>query len=151
MKGDICKISPINQAGIGDYLALLNEFRTEQKLPRSVMTESLLREQVMARHRRFAIHLAQINGSKIGFVSFQSFYEPSSGVLGLHLCDLFVKVEHRRCGIGQRLFYSCKKVALKTNKSFVWWVTRTDNFAMNTLSQEVGASYASVNSVFLRL
>jgi GNAT superfamily N-acetyltransferase len=128
---------------------MLADFRAQEGLPRTALTPERVQQDVFAVRRRVAIHVARSGTALLGFITFKSFYDPGSGVDGMHLCDLYVRDDQRRRGIGLDLFHSCKAVSLRTGKAFVWWVTRLDNDPMLSLASRVGAAHAPVHSVVL--
>lgn len=145
------KISPLKEREVSDYLALLSRFRAEESLPKSLANAQSVKQDVLTTRRRVAIHIARDPGGPIGFVSFQNFFEPSAGVLGFHLCDVYVIEAYRSRGIGKELVMSCRRAALLSSRRFIWWAARKDNLKAIRLSRAVGANISLVNSVSLMI
>lgn len=145
------RISPLRACEISQYLALLQRFREEEGLPRTSLGVSQIANNVFSRNRRVAIHVARIRADIIGFVSFRKFYEPSAGVSGIHLCDIYVDPAYRRRGVSRQLFQSCKRAGLLTKVTFIWWVTNICNTRAMNLALAVGATSSTVNSVLLKI
>ena len=144
-------VSPLKHCEIEIYLAMLNQFRADEGLPHTLVNASHLRQSVFTTKRRLAIHVARNKTCIAGFISFKKFYEPGSGLDGFHLCDLFVKDQYRRSGIGKDLLASCKRVATATEKSFIWWVTQTDNEIALSLFKKMGVQYSMIYSFVLNI
>lgn len=120
-------IGPLRPFEIAKFLELLSEFRNTQNLPATLVDSRKAFDATFSKRRKLAVHAARVNGDLIGFVTFRTFYEPSAGVQGIHLCDLFVKLGHRRDGIGRRLLESVQRACVRNKGQFVWWMTSVTN------------------------
>ena len=130
---------------------LARQLRAEfgQPVP-PIVTDSILRD-VMGSPARIRVHVAVRAGHIFGYVSYQDFYEPSSGKHGIHLCDVYVEQEERRRGTGARLIQMVSAEAASRGKEFVWWLADQSNDAAHRFYEALGARSVLARSYVISL
>lgn len=75
---------------------------------------------------QFTVLVAEHDGTLIGYALFHDTYEPSFAARGVYLADIYVSPEMRRRGVGRALLAGVARDAAARQRTFVWWVGRTD-------------------------
>lgn len=132
-----------------DQLPLVVEMafamRAERGEPAPALTAGALQDRL---HGDDAPRLfcAVINPGATGYVLFQDTFDPASFLPGTHLCDIYVRPEARRHGLGQRLLQHVIDHGRARRRNFVWWATALDNGPMLALTEAMGGRHGEIRS-----
>jgi GNAT superfamily N-acetyltransferase len=74
----------------------------------------------------FEVLLAESGGAIVGYALFHLSYEPSYSARGVYLSDLYVTPDRRPEGVGRALLARVAREAAARGRTFVWWVSRTN-------------------------
>lgn len=105
-------IEPINSKNFNDFLFLIEKLAEYEKLtPPDAEAKIRLKEDGLEKEPKYEAYLALLDGKAVGYLIFFMTYSSFVARKTLYLEDIFVLEEHRREGIGQKLFEFCVKLA----------------------------------------
>jgi ribosomal protein S18 acetylase RimI-like enzyme len=148
------RASPEDAAAVAAMSRALREIDGDP--PQHLTAEALLRDG-FGPEPQFALLVAELDESVVGYALFHDSYEPIYAARGVYLCDLFVKSEARRQGVGRALVAAVARDARNRGRSFVWWVSRPHNKAAHAFYAELKAftepvvAFAVFDEAFERL
>ena len=102
-------------------LGFIKELAEYEKMSDQVVAdENLLKEWIFDKNKAEVIFALE-DGKEVGFALFFYTYSTFVGRAGLHLEDLFVKVDYRGKGHGKRLIKEVAKIAERRNCGRLEW------------------------------
>jgi len=118
------KIRRATKDDVPTILHLVRELAIYEKEPNAVVaTEADFIRDGFGDHPRFHVHLAESDGTIIGFALWFFTWSTWRGTRCLHLEDLFVLPEHRKKGAGLLLMKELARAAVDTGCArFIWQV-----------------------------
>jgi GNAT superfamily N-acetyltransferase len=75
---------------------------------------------------QFDVLVAESDSVLIGYALFHDAYEPAYAARGVYLSDVYVTPGRRREGVGRALLARVAREATARGRTFIWWVSRTD-------------------------
>lgn len=120
-----------------DFIKALADY--EKLLHEVVATEEVLRETLFGKHAHAEVIIGYLDNKPISFALF--FHNSSTflGRPGIYLEDLFVKLEARGLGVGQKMLSYLAKLAKDRNCGRLeWWVLDWNETAIN-FYKKIGA------------
>jgi ribosomal protein S18 acetylase RimI-like enzyme len=78
-------------------------------------------------------------GQSVGYCLYEGIYDPISHADGFYLCDIFIEPSFRRHGFGKLLIDALKRIATDRGKSFIWWVSASENAQANSFYKSIKA------------
>ena len=111
-------------ADVPVVLQLVRDLATYEREPDAVeATEDLLREGLFGAAPSAYCHVAELDGSVVGFALWYVTFSTWKGRPGLWLEDLFVQPEARGHGVGKALLQHLASVCVERGYArFEWWV-----------------------------
>lgn len=131
---------PADSTRIAELAALFGEYQREEcKLD----AEKIVRDG-FGRKRAFWCHVAELNGSVVGYALVTPWYEPAAAARGLYVADLFVCEHARRQGVGRELLRTVCIEALERRCVFVGWLSKDWNELAHEFYRGTGAVHDPV-------
>ena len=87
----------------------------------------------------FEVLIAERGSAVVGYALFHLSYEPSYSARGVYLCDLYVRPEARRAGIGRALAAAVAARTKELGRTYVWWVAKDWNETALAFYRSLGA------------
>ncbi len=128
------EIRAAREADADFIFAMIVALAEYEKSPGSVLgTPEMLRDALFTQRPYAEAVIAELNGERVGFALYHGTFSTWHCRPGLWLEDLFVLPEHRRHGIGERIFRHVAQIAVDRGCSrFNWtaldWNTPALNF-----------------------
>lgn len=105
-------IERINSENFDDFISLIEQLAAYERLiPPDDRAKARLKRDGLAPEPKFEAYLANLGGSPVGYLIFFMTYSSFLALPTLYIEDIFVLEEHRRRGIGQKLFEYCVEIA----------------------------------------
>jgi GNAT superfamily N-acetyltransferase len=121
---------------LADLVRELNAFHGDPV--ENCTAETLLRDGFGDRPA-FAVFLAELDGTPVGYALYHDCYEPVYAARGVYLSDLYVSSAARRSGAGRALIAAVAAEARRRGAIFVGWVSRRWNTAAQDFYRRLGA------------
>ncbi len=118
---------------------LVTELATQQGDPSEHISAERFRRDAFKPAPEFEVLIAERAGAVVGYALFHLSYEPSYAARGIYLCDLYVRPEARRAGIGRALAAAVAARAKELDRTYVWWVAKDWNEAALAFYRSLGA------------
>jgi GNAT superfamily N-acetyltransferase len=134
-----------------NIIKMAQEFRAEFRNTAVGANERFFLRDAFEEPRRLVAFVAEIRGHVGGYISAQSFYEPSSALSGMLVCDLYVSLPHRNQGLGRALIQGISEYATTTGGRFLLWYSDPNNQLANNFYAKVGAKSLCVMAHTLKL
>lgn len=117
-------IRPATVSDVPDLLALIRELAAYEKEPDAVVaTEDDLRVALFGPDPSAGCHVAELDGTVVGFALWYRTFSTWQGKPGMWLEDLFVRPDARRAGLGKALLVTLAHEAVTRGWTrFEWWV-----------------------------
>ncbi|MDJ0948285.1 MAG: GNAT family N-acetyltransferase [Alphaproteobacteria bacterium] len=115
------------------------ELNVHQRDPVENFTVEVVRQDGFGESPAFEVLLAELDGAPVGYALFYGAYETGFGIAGLYLCDLYVREEARRHGVGRALVAAVASAAKDRDKNFVWWASKEWNTEAQAFYRALGA------------
>ncbi len=115
------------------------ELNLHQGDPVEHFTPAAVRRDGFGEAPQFNVLVAERDGRILGYALFCDAYESSYAARGLYLCDLYVRPQARRHGIGRALMAAVASAAKARDKSFVWWASKPWNSGAQAFYRALGA------------
>lgn len=116
------KILPATVADVPTILGLIRELASYEKLLHEVVaTEALLQRNLFGEQPFAECLLAWDDGAPVAFALFFHNFSTFLGRPGLHLEDLYVRLEHRGRGIGKALLQHLARLAVARGCGRLEW------------------------------
>jgi GNAT superfamily N-acetyltransferase len=128
------EIRPARQADVDFMFTMIVGLAEYEKSPGSVLgTPAMLSHALFAERPHAEAVIAELDGERVGFALFHGTFSTWHCLPGIWLEDFFVLPEHRRHGIGERMFRHVAQIAVDRGCSrFSWsaldWNTPALNF-----------------------
>ena len=133
----------IRPAQPGDEVAihgLIRELAQYEKLLHEVVADAAdLRETLFGEKPVAEARVAELSGTIVAFALYFHTYSTFEGRRGLYLEDLYVKTEHRGCGIGSALLRELAQLALQRNCARFEWAALDWNEPAIRVYRGIGA------------
>jgi GNAT superfamily N-acetyltransferase len=111
-KEDSLIIKRVNADLFEDFLGLINKLAEFEKLsPPNEEAERRLRQDCLADNSKFQAAVGIIGGKCVSYVIYFFTYSSFLALPTLYLEDIFILEEHRRQGVGEKMFSYCKQIA----------------------------------------
>lgn len=122
------------------FLSLINALADFEKLkrPSSAARKRLLRD-AFGKNRRFDAYLAFVDRKAVGYAIVFETYSSFLALPTLYLEDIFILPEHRKSGIGKKLFLHCLAEADRRGCGRMEWVVLTWNTNAIQFYNRIGA------------
>jgi ribosomal protein S18 acetylase RimI-like enzyme len=124
--------------------ALVAELAEQQGDPTEHISCEAFKRDAFKPSPEFEVLLAEADGGVIGYALFHLSYEPSYSARGVYLCDLYVRPEARRRGIGRALAAAVAGRAKALGRSYVWWVSKPWNETALAFYRSLGVESTAV-------
>lgn len=119
--------------------ALVRELATQQGDPTGHISVERFRRDAFKPAPEFEVLIAERAGAVAGYAMFHLSYEPSYAARGVYLCDLYVRPEARRAGIGRALAAAVAARTKELGRTYVWWVAKDWNDTALAFYRSLGA------------
>jgi len=127
------KIRKVDHSNVEDFVGLIVELAKFERLPPPGEEEKRrLSEHALSRPPPFEAFIAQMGGKAVGYITYYFTYSTFLAKPTLFLEDIFVLEEHRRAGIGERLFDHCLLVSREKGCGRLEWSVL--NWNVNAIS-----------------
>jgi GNAT superfamily N-acetyltransferase len=122
-----------------EFLNLVEELAKFEKLapPNDAAKRRLIRDIFIK--RRLSLLVALVDGELVGYALYYFTYSSFLAKPTLYLEDLFIKDNHRRRGIGTKLFFECVKKAKKLGCGRMEWAVLNWNKKAIKFYEGIGA------------
>ncbi len=116
------KIEKINHENFNNFLDLIDKLAAYEKLdPPNRQAKHRLRVDGLYENPKYEAYLARLDDNYVGYIIYFMNYSSFLALPTLYLEDIFVLKEHRKKGIGQKLFNFCVKKAKEKNCGRIEW------------------------------
>ena len=133
-----------NEADVPAILSLIQGIAEYEKLSHEVTaTESQVRESLFGARPYAECLLGCVNSEPVGFAVFFHNFSTFLAKPGLYLEDLFVRPEHRGCGLGKALIKAVAKIAVERGCGRYEWTVLDWNQPAIDFYQSLGAEMKS--------
>lgn len=137
-------IRPASEADVPVILSLIRGIAEYEKLSHEVTaTESEVRESLFGARPYAECLLGCVDGEPVGFAVFFHNFSTFLAKPGLYLEDLFVRPEHRGCGLGKALIKAVAKIAVERGCGRYEWTVLDWNQPAIEFYQSLGAEMKS--------
>jgi GNAT superfamily N-acetyltransferase len=137
-------IRPTTEGDVPVILSLIRGIAEYEKLSHEVTaTESQVRESLFGARPYAECLLGCVNSEPVGFAVFFHNYSTFLAKPGLYLEDLFVRPEHRGCGLGKALIKAVAKIAVERGCGRYEWTVLDWNQPAIDFYQSLGAKMKS--------
>ena len=128
------------EADVELIYALIVELAEYERAPEQVVgTPELLRESLFGAHPAAEAVIAEREGQAVGFALFHGTFSTWECQAGIWLEDLYVPPQHRRGGVGSRLFAHVASVAVQRGCPRLEWTALEWNTPALSFYERVGA------------
>ncbi|HTW12362.1 MAG TPA: GNAT family N-acetyltransferase [Solirubrobacteraceae bacterium] len=115
-------IRPATARDVDFIFAMIVALATYERAPEAVLgTPELLRESLFGERPHAEAVIAELDGEPVGFAVFHGTFSTWHCRPGIWLEDFFVMPEHRRGGVGERLFRHVAAIAVARGCSRLNW------------------------------
>jgi GNAT superfamily N-acetyltransferase len=114
----------------------LNEHEGE---PTVNFTPEAVRRDGFGERPEFGVLLAEVDGEAAGYALFHDSYDTGHAARERHLCDLFVRAEFRRRGIGRALVRATARETRAAGRTHLWWTVYARNLKARSFYKAIGA------------
>ena len=115
-------IEPIKHKNFNEFLLLVNKLADYEKLTSpDKNAEKRLKKDGLSKNPKYEAYLYKNKDKYIGYVIFFMIYSSFLAKPVLYLEDIFVLKEHRKTGVGQKLFNFIVKIAKQRNCGRIEW------------------------------
>ena len=145
------EIKRINSSERHLVTTLFDEYRVFYKQPSDKsLAERFIQERLQNNESVIFVALDHIGGEAIpiGFTQLYPKYSSMRAVRNWILNDLYVDINHRRKGIGEKLIHTAMEFALANKAKFVQLETAIDNFTAQSLYESIGFKRQQPDSDF---
>ena len=106
-------IERVTQQNFKDLIFLIEKLAEYEHLPPpdAEASSRLKRDGITRKNPKYEAYIAKLDGKAVGYLLFFMTYSSFLALPTLYLEDIFVLEEHRRQGIGQKLFEYCIQIA----------------------------------------
>ena len=109
-------IEHIDSNNFDDFLSLIDKLAEFEKLtPPDAEAKVRLREDGLSKDPKYEAYIGKLDGKAVGYIIFFMTYSSFLALPTFYLEDIFVCEEHRKSGIGQKLFEYCVRIAKERN------------------------------------
>ena len=109
---DSLVIKKVNTDLFEDFLGLVDKLTEYEKLsPPDEEAKRRLRQDCLSDKPKFQAAVVIIDGQCVSYVIYFFTYSSFLALPTLHLEDIFILEEHRRQGVGEKMFSYCKLIA----------------------------------------
>ena len=109
---DELSIERINSENFDDFIFLIEQLAAYERLtPPDDSAKARLKRDGLAPEPKYEAYIGKQNGKAVGYLIFFMTYSSFLALPTLYIEDIFVLEEHRRQGIGQKLYEYCVKIA----------------------------------------
>jgi GNAT superfamily N-acetyltransferase len=137
---DGVSIRPAEEADVELIYALIAKLAEYERAPEQVVgTPALLRESLFGAHPAAEAVIAERDGEAVGFALFHGTFSTWECRPGIWLEDLYVPPQHRRGGVGSRLFAHVASVAVQRGCPRLEWTALEWNTPALSFYRRVGA------------
>ena len=133
-------IRPATPADVEDLLQLIKDLAAYEREPDAVETTAqMLQDALFGSRPTASAHVAETDGSVVGFALWYVTFSTWKGLPGMWLEDLFIRPEARGGGLGRALLETLASVCLERGyPRFEWWVLDWNDSAQG-FYQRLGA------------
>ena len=133
-------IRPATPADVDDLLQLIKDLAAYEREPDAVETTAqMLQDALFGSSPTASAHVAELDGSVVGFALWYVTFSTWKGLPGMWLEDLFIRPEARGSGLGRALLEALARVCLDRGyPRFEWWVLDWNDSAQG-FYQRLGA------------
>ena len=133
-------IRPATPADVDDLLQLIKDLAAYEREPDAVETTvQMLQDALFGSSPTASAHVAELDGSVVGFALWYVTFSTWKGLPGMWLEDLFIRPEARGSGLGRALLEALARVCLDRGyPRFEWWVLDWNDSAQG-FYQRLGA------------
>lgn len=115
-------IEPIKHKNFNEFLLLVNKLAEYEKLtPPDKDAKKRLKKDGLSKNPKYEAYLYKKKDKYIGYAIFFMSYSSFLAKPVLYLEDIFVLKEHRKTGVGQKLFNFIVKIAKQRNCGRIEW------------------------------
>jgi GNAT superfamily N-acetyltransferase len=140
VSGQTVEIRAAGEHDVAFMFAMIVGLAEYEKSPESVLgTPELLRDGLFGERPYAEAVIAELDGEPVGFALFHSTFSTWHCRPGIWLEDFFVLPEHRRHGIGERLFRQIAKIAVDRGCSRFNWTALDWNAPALSFYEKMGA------------
>ena len=116
------EIRPANEQDVAFIYAMIVALAEYEREPESVTgTPELLHTALFGERPHAEAVIAELNGDPVGFAVFHGTFSTWHCLPGIWLEDFYVMPEHRRYGIGEKLFRRVAQIAVERGCSRLTW------------------------------
>ena len=113
---NVLTIHKVDLRNFDDLLFLIDKLAEYEKLtPPDAQAKVRLKQDYFAEVPKFEAYLANLDSKAVGYLIFFMAYSSFMALPTLYIEDIFILEEHRRSGVGQKLFEFCVKTAKERN------------------------------------
>jgi GNAT superfamily N-acetyltransferase len=138
MSGDL-SIRPARPDESEMVAGLVAELATQQGDATEHISAATFRRDAAAPRPEFEVLIAESGGAIVGYSLFHDAYEPSYSARGFYVCDIYVRPQARRQGIGRALVAAVAAAAKTRGRIFLWWVAKPWNADALAFYEAMGA------------
>ncbi len=114
----------VAESDLDAVVAMVHELAAYERAPEQCqLTEQQLRAALFGERPALFGHVAEAGGEVVGFALWFLNFSTWDGVHGVHLEDLYVRPQHRGCGLGRALLAELAAECVRHGYSRLqWWV-----------------------------
>lgn len=124
--------------------ALVSELAAQQGDSIEHISAEKFRRDAFKPTPEFEVLIAERGSVVVGYALFHLSYEPSYAARGVYLCDLYVRPQARRAGIGRALAAAVAARTKELDRTYVWWVAKDWNETALAFYRSLGATSTPV-------
>lgn len=133
------KIRKINLEEYELVVEMFNKYRIFYKQPSNIeLAKTYIYERLQNKEAHIFIAFNIDNQSPIGFTLLYPKFSSVSTIKNWHIGDLFVEMESRKKGVGEKLLQASIEFSGKENAHFVTLNTAVDNYTAQSLYENFG-------------
>ena len=139
------RVRPCAPGDEGPLAALVQALNRDQGDTDQHFGPDAVARDVLGPEPRIGVLVAEDDDATLaGYAAFHVAYESPWALRGLYLCDLYVRPQTRRRGIGRALVAALAATARHRGNGYLWWMSKPGNAAGHAFYKALGATFEPV-------